>query len=396
MINKVQFEKYISDPGQLNLATIPELEKLMEAFPYCQATQLLYVKNLYKEHNIHFNQQLRVAAAYAGERGLLKKLLETKSEEEIYQPSPEGEHMQKESPAEGEARKNDEAGEPADDLHPKQKTEDTEPQQPAHSIKEPGVLAEKEASEGLSTEKEKPTEKADSEADKTGRDEPPEQEKYVELGYPYIEDDSPEHEPELAKTPSERRKKELEKLKVQLHELRLEREKIEKVIREEKNRKAKAKSTEASQKQDRKDADGSRDEKKKPAEKKSPAREGKSSIRQTNRSEEQKKEDRSHGAETAKKGKKTSEKSKKELIDKFIREEPSIKKGTASFYDPTEAARKSLMQSDDIATETLARLYLKQGKVLQAIKIYEKLSLKFPEKSDYFARQIQEIKKTNK
>jgi hypothetical protein len=54
------------------------------------------------------------------------------------------------------------------------------------------------------------------------------------------------------------------------------------------------------------------------------------------------------------------------------------------------------MQSDDIATETLAKLYRKQGKVLQAIKIYEKLSLKFPQKSDYFANQIQELKKTNK
>jgi len=394
MINKVQFEKFVLDPGQLNLATIPELEKLMEAFPYCQTTQLLYVKNLYKEHNIHFNQQLRVAAAYAGDRGLLKKLLEAKSEEEVYQPSSEEVKIEKESPLEGEVRKKDKAGESADDLHLRQKTEETEPKHPDPSIKESGVLAEEEASEGLLTEKEKPTGKADSEA--TGRDELPEQEKYLELGYPYIEDESPEQEPEVAKTPSERRRKELEKLKVQLHELRLEREKIEKVIREEKNRKAKAKSAELSQKQDRNDVHSSKGEKSQPSERISSEMKRKPAVRQTDRYEERKNEERSQGTGNAKKGKKTSEKSKKELIDEFIKEEPSIRKGAASFYDPTEAARKSIMQSDDIATETLARLYLKQGKVLQAIKIYERLSLKFPEKSDYFARQIQEIKKTNK
>lgn len=49
--------------------------------------------------------------------------------------------------------------------------------------------------------------------------------------------------------------------------------------------------------------------------------------------------------------------------------------------------------SGDFVTETLARIYAKQGFYKDAIHAYEKLSLKFPEKNIYFASQIEEIKK---
>ena len=44
-------------------------------------------------------------------------------------------------------------------------------------------------------------------------------------------------------------------------------------------------------------------------------------------------------------------------------------------------------------TETLARVYLEQKKYNNAIKAYKILSLKYPEKSGYFADQIKAIKK---
>lgn len=46
----------------------------------------------------------------------------------------------------------------------------------------------------------------------------------------------------------------------------------------------------------------------------------------------------------------------------------------------------------DFCTETLARIYLEQDYKEQAIDIYSRLSLRYPEKSAYFAALIDEIK----
>lgn len=79
------------------------------------------------------------------------------------------------------------------------------------------------------------------------------------------------------------------------------------------------------------------------------------------------------------------------LIDEFLQKQPGRPKpGTA---EVPSNANKSLQASEDLVSETLAKIYVKQEKWLEAIKIYEKLGLKEPNKSRYFARQISEIKK---
>lgn len=56
--------------------------------------------------------------------------------------------------------------------------------------------------------------------------------------------------------------------------------------------------------------------------------------------------------------------------------------------------RSGFKQVDvEFVTETLARIYEKQELYGEAISAYEKLSLKYPEKSVYFASRIEEIKK---
>ena len=86
--------------------------------------------------------------------------------------------------------------------------------------------------------------------------------------------------------------------------------------------------------------------------------------------------------------------SRKELIDKFILENPSISRPKAEFYNPISVAQNSIIDQENIVSETLAKIYEKQGYMEKAISIYEKLGLKYPKKSRYFAAQIERIQES--
>ena len=109
------------------------------------------------------------------------------------------------------------------------------------------------------------------------------------------------------------------------------------------------------------------------------------------RAAERKNKNKSEGkAESSKPTKNPEHQS--QIIDRFIEEEPRITPIKATIYNPVNMARKSTVQPDDVVTETLAMIYAQQGNFEKAISFYEKLSLKFPEKSVYFASLIQELK----
>ena len=80
-----------------------------------------------------------------------------------------------------------------------------------------------------------------------------------------------------------------------------------------------------------------------------------------------------------------------DLIDEFIKNSPKIK--INNDYDVKSSFKTDQKIKDELITETLAKIYVKQEKFNKAIKAYEILSLKYPKKSSFFADQTNDIKK---
>ncbi len=81
------------------------------------------------------------------------------------------------------------------------------------------------------------------------------------------------------------------------------------------------------------------------------------------------------------------------ILDRFIKDEPQIKAPNSDKLDTENKARKSSEDPNDLVSETLARIYTEQMLFHKALETYKKLSLKFPEKSTYFADQILDLEK---
>ena len=79
------------------------------------------------------------------------------------------------------------------------------------------------------------------------------------------------------------------------------------------------------------------------------------------------------------------------LIDKFLQSDQKLSLNKE--IEDIDITKKSKISKKEFMTETLAKIYFKQEKYLEAIKAYEILSLKYPEKIILFANQIKKIKK---
>ncbi|HSY77090.1 MAG TPA: hypothetical protein VK890_09560 [Bacteroidia bacterium] len=81
-----------------------------------------------------------------------------------------------------------------------------------------------------------------------------------------------------------------------------------------------------------------------------------------------------------------------DIIERFLTNEPRISKPKVAFFNPSKAAKLSVIDDESLVSETLAKIYLGQGNLHKALKAYESLLLQNPEKSTYFAARIEEIR----
>ncbi len=87
-------------------------------------------------------------------------------------------------------------------------------------------------------------------------------------------------------------------------------------------------------------------------------------------------------------------KAQRELIDRFIKEQPTIPKPTYTNTPGVDLSEASTAFSNQIISETLVEILIKQGKREKAIEVLKKLIWKIPQKKATFAAQIEELKRS--
>lgn len=83
-----------------------------------------------------------------------------------------------------------------------------------------------------------------------------------------------------------------------------------------------------------------------------------------------------------------------DLINNFLRRQPRLTRPVllpSAASSQADLSVRSTRTEPELATESLARILVRQGKTARAIEVYERLMVKQPEKMAYFAAQIQQL-----
>ncbi|MBS4057974.1 MAG: hypothetical protein KGZ82_11700 [Bacteroidales bacterium] len=353
-MNKQEFLQHLKEPELLSKDSIMPLMDLVSQFPYCSTLQVLLAMNLFRENHIIYESQLKLAACCITDRNLLRlhiakagDLREKASLPDEYRV-PEAMKTQDQEAAPYADQQTDQ---PVEETTARETDNlaDTEVKADETRRAETGV-AETEAEQGDITEY---AEKAPVEAEKAMAEttlQTPE-------GEPIAMDESGVDEPVAEVTETETSAESPEQKP----------------------------GTEVIQEDEIADDEGDED-----LQKNEP---GRKSIEELKRIVEE----RIRQIEREKQGKPAETPNPAtavDLIEQFIKNNPSISRPRADFYNPVTFAHQSVIDQENIVSETLARIYINQGHFDKAIVVYEKLSLKYPEKSSYFAALIEETKKS--
>jgi hypothetical protein len=368
-MNKDQFIDFLQHPEKLGASEAQMLVKVIEEFPYCQAAYVLHLKALHNEKHISYSSRLKVASAYTSERKMLYRFI---MQDELQKKISRAESEIEDKPL-------------------------TVPSK-VESEQKPLVNTEKEL-----TAQEKPEAIAVTEKEENPVSiipETPEPEKKAEENPVTI--------------PQEQQVQEIIPVQSEtsgLTELEQEvlREAVNAVIEQEVFRKtisAASVARPADEIPAEKEEVKAQVEVPEPEEKSAPSENEKLSFSgwlkklKTDETGFVPKEPTAVPSEKAAESEpapplkpiQPSAPSGFDLIDKFIKEEPRIKPKKTEFFSPVNMARMSVVEDDNFVTETLAKVYARQGNHQKAIKAYENLILKYPEKTAYFAALIKELK----
>jgi tetratricopeptide (TPR) repeat protein len=82
-----------------------------------------------------------------------------------------------------------------------------------------------------------------------------------------------------------------------------------------------------------------------------------------------------------------------EIIDQFIKAKPAMPKADKPIQTELDLTSDTDTYNENVVSETLALILIKQGKKEKAIEVLRKLIWKFPQKKAYFAAQIEDLTK---
>ncbi len=426
-MNKNQFISYVENPDKLSVGDAALLGELLKNFPYFQTAHLLYTKGLHNQNSIHYNNQLKITAAYASDRRILHKLITSKPGEDlelVLTPLPSTTPFVEEVKA------------PEVTIQPEventiiketiAKTEDSEIMQSVkHTVTE--EVAEHTIVPVISQidpEQVPETKSPASEVTETAVIKlaviNSVKEEIAEHSLLPVVEEIPEAETESVITELPEREKAEEQVM----------EKVEEIIEQTEEKEIEQDTFVDLESEFRTEAINARFEielhnsepiipqpiivSENIIEEKPPVKE---SVEEKTKPEETKVAeqvvvdsdslsftdwlkhlDAGHTivektmvAEEPVKGEKPMDAF--ELIDKFIKEEPKLSRPKAEFYNPVNMAKQSVADDITFVSETLAKIYTLQGNYSKALQAYENLHLKYPEKRLYFAAQIKNIRK---
>ncbi len=394
-MTKKEVLQAIQNPKSLTESKLKELEKIADDFPYFQGAHTLLAISYKRFASPMARKSLVRASLYASDRHFLKELLESPWEEEgseisaIKETSP----SKPVRPAQSI---------PAADEEPKTITEEVLPNAQAPSIESTVSLLPTEISEDEPASRSFPeagTSQAPNEAEPIENEKPqPSIETTAQSG----KTEESESIEILTLTHSQLLKEVMENLE-SLRKTKSNYLEVEKRMEDAEFEAAQAKAVRKAT---------SKPQKGKPSEKESvkPVTDQKTDKKQPAAAKAKNEVSKSeHNASLAKKSSHKSDEAfqksapKKvdqgQIIDEFIKKSPSIKPQVpgeakagkkAETIDLSEPSQKL---KDDLITENLALILIKQGKKEKAIEVYKKLIWKFPQKKAYFATQIEELQK---